>query len=91
MRIAKFDLELPQGFEIFRTHRGTEYRAQVTDGHWKLTNNGNAYATLNQLSLATSGNTENAWRNWYFQGKDGRSYLVEKLRSDITPNVRHLL
>lgn len=91
MRIAKFDLDLPEGFEIFRTHKGTEYRANATNGYWKLANDGQVYTTLNQLSLATSGNTENAWRNWYFKAKDGRNYLVEKLRNDITPNVRHLL
>ena len=88
---ARFGIELPEGFEIFRNHKGTEYRAKAYTGKWKLTSDGREFPSLNQLSRATSGNTENAWRNWYFMGKDGKRYLVEGLRSDIPNNVRHLV
>lgn len=88
---ARFDVVLPQGFEIFRTYKGTNYRAHAVDGHWKLLTTGQLYNSLNQLSRAASGNIENAWRNWYFMGKDGKRHLVEGLRNDVTPNVRHLI
>lgn len=90
-RVARFDIELPEGFEIFRTYKGTEYRANAIDGKWRLASTGKDFDTLNQLSRATSGNIENAWRNWNFRGKDGKTYKIEGLRSDIRPNVRHQL
>lgn len=85
----RFDISLPEGFEIFRVYKGTEYRAKASGGRWALSD-GRVFASLNQLSKATSGNTENAWRNWYFMGKDGKRHLVEGLRQDIPNNVRHL-
>ena len=85
----RFDVSLPDAFEIFRVYKGTEYRAKASGGRWVLSD-GRGFASLNQLSRATSGNTENAWRNWYFMGKDGKRHLVEGLRKDIPNNVRHL-
>jgi hypothetical protein len=90
-RETRFDITFPDGFEIYRRYKGTEYRARASGGLWRLDANGHAYGSINQLSRATSGNVENAWRNWNFTGKDGKSYKIEKLRNDITPNVRHLL
>lgn len=90
-RDPRFDVTLPEAFEIFRNYKGTEYRARATGGQWLLVSTGTAYPTLNQLSRAVSGNVENAWRNWYFMGKDGKRHLVEGLRNDITHNVRHLM
>lgn len=87
----RFDVTLSEGFEIFRRHKGTEYRARAISGRWQLVGTGKSYPSLNQLSRATSGNIENAWRNWNFTGKDGRVHKIEALRNDITPNVRHLL
>ena len=87
---SRFDIELPEGFEIFRNYKGTDFRAKAFAGQWRLAD-GRMFPTLNQLSRATSGNTENAWRNWYFQGSDGKRYLVEGLRNDIPHNVRHLI
>jgi len=87
----RFDLVLPAGFEIFRNYKNTEFRARAAGGKWLLLNDGQSYPSLHQLSRATSGNIENAWRNWYFMGKDGKRYLVERLRNDIQNNVRHLL
>ncbi len=89
-RESRFDISFPEGFEIFRIYKGTEFRAKAMGGQWHLINSGATYKTLNQLSKATSGNIENAWRNWYFMGSDGFRHLVEGLRNDITPNVRHL-
>lgn len=89
-RDSRFDISFPEGFEIFRTYKGTEFRAKATGSQWHLINTGASYNTLNQLSRATSGNIENAWRNWYFMGSDGQRHLVEGLRNDVTPNVRHL-
>jgi hypothetical protein len=88
---ARFDLVLPEGFEIFRNYKGTEFRARATGGKWLLLQDGKLYPSLNQLSRATSGNIENAWRNWYFVAQDGKRYLIERLRNDVQPNVRHLL
>jgi hypothetical protein len=90
-REPRFDVTLPEGFEIFRNYKGTEYRARAINGKWVLVGTGKEFDSLNKLSRATSGNIENAWRNWNFMGKDGKRHKIEGLRNDITPNVRHLL
>jgi len=87
---SRFDIKLPEGFEVFRVYKGVEYRAKAINDGWLLASNGKTYPSINQLSKAVSGNIENAWRNWYFMGSDGKRHLVEKLRNDIVPNVRHL-
>jgi hypothetical protein len=76
----RFGIELPEGFEIFRIYKGTEYRAKAQGGQWVLPD-GRSYPSLNQLSRATSGNIENAWQNWYFLGSDGRRQLITGLRN----------
>jgi hypothetical protein len=88
---ARFNVELPEGFEIFRFYKGKEYRATATNGKLELKGTKQTYPTLNQLSRAVSGNIENAWRNWYFTGRDGQRHLIEGLRSDAKRSVRHLM
>jgi hypothetical protein len=76
----RFGIELPEDFEIFRTYKGTEYRAKAVNGKWLLMSTGDMYPSLNQLSRAVSGNVENAWNNWYYLDKNGKRQLVRKLR-----------
>jgi hypothetical protein len=79
-REARYGLELPEGFEIFRVYKGADYRATAVDGQWVLINSGNTYPSLHKLSRAVSGNVENAWNNWYFQSRFGSRRLVSELR-----------
>jgi hypothetical protein len=79
-RDPRFGIELPEGFEIFRTYRGTEYRAKATGGKWQLLSTGSSYPSLNQLSRAIGTSVENAWQNWYYTGTDGKRQLVTNLR-----------
>jgi len=76
----RFGIELPEGFEIFRVYKGTEFRAKAVDGKWLLMSTGDMYPSLNQLSRAVSGNVENAWNNWYYLDKSGKRQLVHHLR-----------
>jgi hypothetical protein len=86
----RYGVELPTGFEIFRTYKGKEYRAKAVNGQWLLMSTGAMYPTLNQLSRAVSGNVENAWINWYFRNATGQRRLVSELRKVPTaePLVR---
>jgi hypothetical protein len=84
---ARFDIELPEGFEIFRTYLGVEYKARATNGRWLLLSNGQTYPSLNQLSKAIGTGVENAWYNWYFTGKDGKRTLVTALRTTTMANL----
>jgi hypothetical protein len=79
-RDPRFGIELPEGFEIFRTYKGTEYRAKAVNGQWILMSTGNMYPSLNQVSRAVTGKVENAWINWYFTAPDGKRRLVMGLR-----------
>jgi len=78
---------LPEGFEIFRTYKGKRIRAQARDGKWVVPETGDAYASLNLLSHAITGNNENTWRNWYFLER-GTRVLIDALRhrSPKTPD-----
>lgn len=87
----RFDINLREGLEIFRNYKGKEYRAKAISQQWMRTDTGISYPSLNRLSKSVSGNVENAWRNWYFMGTDGKRHLIEGLRNDIHPSVRHLL
>lgn len=81
-RDPRFGIELPEGFEIFRTYLGVEYRAKATGGKWQLKNTGILYPSLNQLSRAIGTSNENAWYNWYYLGSDGKRHLVTALRKN---------
>ena len=80
-RDPRFGIELPEGFEIFRTYLHVEYRAKAISGKWQLQSTGKAYPSLNQLSRAIGAKIENAWQNWYYTGTDGKRHLVDSLRS----------
>jgi hypothetical protein len=73
-------VHFPEGFEIFRTYLGTDYRAQASEGHWVLRNDGRPYGSLNELSQAIGAKIENAWVNWFFLGPDGARKPVSDLR-----------
>jgi hypothetical protein len=79
-RDPRFGIELKEGFEIFRTYQGKEYRATAVGGMWRLENTGAEYPSLNQLSRAIGTSVENAWRNWYFTDSNGKRQLVQALR-----------
>jgi hypothetical protein len=79
-RDSRFGFEVPEGFEIFRTYLGTDYRAMAKDGSWVLAHTGKSYPSLNQLSRAIGAKVENAWQNWYFTGADGKRQLITSLR-----------
>src|SRR5215813_11112660 len=65
-RDVRYGMEVPEGFEIFRTFRGTDYRAKATGGKWLLMSTGDTHASLNELSRAIGANSENAWVNWFY-------------------------
>jgi hypothetical protein len=70
-------VKIPHGFEIYRTYKGKEYRAQAIQGFWFW--NGTGYPTLNELSSAIGISHENAWASWFYDEK-GRRYPVSNLR-----------
>jgi hypothetical protein len=79
-RDPRFNIELPEGFEVFRTYLGKEYRARASDGAWVLATDGKKYPSFNQLSTAIGAKTENSWRNWYYLGPNGNRHLIDSLR-----------
>lgn len=79
----------PAGFEIFRTYRGREYRAQVVGGLWHRWDVREVYPSLNKLSDSI-GASENAWDGWLYRDeKTGEVKAISALRD---PNkIRHRL
>ena len=88
---ARFRVELPEGFEIYRVYKGQEIRARASKGKLELIGSGQFFPSFNQLSRAATGNIENAWKNWFFIGRDGKRHPIEGLRSDSKRSVRHLM
>jgi hypothetical protein len=68
------------GFEVFRTYLGVEYRARITSGKWVLESDGRTFQSLNEVSRAIGAKTENAWLNWLYLDDRGTRHPVSKLR-----------
>jgi hypothetical protein len=82
-RDARYGVEVPEGFKIFRTYRGTDYRAKANAGRWLLMNTGNTYPSLNELSRAIGANNENAWVNWFCPDpKNPKGVAIGTLRDE---------
>jgi|SRR6185312_4657567 len=77
---ARSGLHFPQGFIIFRTYKGQDYRATASDGEWHLEGHLPSYPTLSALSSAIGAKTENAWLGWRFIANDGQAKFVAVLR-----------
>lgn len=75
----RYGVKFPEGFEIYRTYLGSEYRAKAVAGSWLLINTGDMHPTLNALSTAIGAKTENAWINWFFDD-EGKRRPVSDLR-----------
>jgi hypothetical protein len=78
---ARFEVRLPEGFEIFRTYKGQEYRARATQGKWVLLNDNRTFPSLNKLSWAIVNGNENAWYNWKFKNAHGEENYIHALRN----------
>lgn len=79
----------PEGFEVFRTYHGLEYRARVSGGTWVLQNDGRPCRSLNELSRAIGAKSENAWLNWLYIDQEGGRHPVSTLRDPATIATRH--
>ena len=69
-----------EGFGVFRTYLGVEYRARITGGEWVLEDDGRAFQSLSELSRTIGAKTENAWLNWLYLDDRGLRHPVSKLR-----------
>jgi hypothetical protein len=78
-RDPRYGVEVPEGFEIYRTYLGKERRARATGGLWLL-DDGTTHPTVNELSEAIGVVTENAWKNWFFTDSSGRRQVLSSLR-----------
>lgn len=76
------------GFEVFRTYLGVEYRARITSGKWVLESDGRTFQSLNELSRAIGARTENAWLNWLYLDERGMRHPVSKLRDPSVIAIR---
>lgn len=79
-RDARYGVEFAEGFEIFRTYLGRDFRAKATAGSWVLSETGDMYPSLNALSSAIGARTENAWKNWHYVDENGHRATVSILR-----------
>lgn len=76
----RFGVHFPDGFEIFRTYLGQEYRARALNSSWLLMNDSKPYHSLNELSKAVGAKVENAWLNWFYNTPDGQRRPISTLR-----------
>lgn len=80
-------VQFPQGFEIFRTFKGTVFRAVAEGGVWRLPD-GRTAPSLNSLSAMIGAPTENAWMGWrYYDNR--KVQLIDVLR-DSKGNARRI-
>ncbi|MDR3644145.1 MAG: hypothetical protein P4M02_03620 [Clostridia bacterium] len=83
----RFGVYFPPGFEVFRTYKGKDFRAYVSDGKWQLEGHMVPLDTLSALSAKIGAQTENAWMGWRYKAKDGSQPFISELRdpSKIVP------
>jgi hypothetical protein len=81
-RDPRYGVEFEEGFEIFRTYLGKNYRAKAVAGHWLLMETGDLHPSLNALSCAIGATTENAWLNWFYVDGMGNRAAISALRDD---------
>jgi len=74
------DIRFPEGFEIFRTYKGTQYRARATNNQWLLLNNKKTYSSLHKLGAAIVAGPENAWYSWKYRAENGKDLIIHELR-----------
>ena len=88
----RYGVNFPEGFEIFRCYKGTDYSAKATSRAWLLMNTGDLYGSPNRLSKAI-GAQEDAWEGWRYRDEDGQVHPIGELRdeSKITKRRRHKL
>ncbi|MBI3451614.1 MAG: hypothetical protein HY057_02030 [Rhodospirillales bacterium] len=75
----RYGVRFPEGFEIFRNYKNTNYRAKVTAGRWLLLNSGDTHDSLNALSKSI-GASENSWINWRYRDQNGDEKAIDALR-----------
>ncbi len=69
----------PEGFTIFRNHKGKSVTATVTFGRWVM-DDGRKAKSINELSRKLLGLIENAWLAWQYRDENGRSRPINALR-----------
>jgi hypothetical protein len=74
-------VKLEENFEIFRSYKGTQFRARATGGEWLLLNDNSRHPSLHKLSWHVIKGPENAWYGWKYLGKDGKNHYVHTLRA----------
>jgi hypothetical protein len=74
-------LTFSEGFEIFRTYKGNDFRAKATSGAWLLLNTGDLYYSLNRLSKSI-GAQEDAWHGWRYRDEGGNVHVINELRDE---------
>lgn len=81
VRDSRTGVVFPEGFRVHRRYKGERYAAIATGGHWRREDTGQSYPSLNQLNGSIVAGTENVWNgNWKFDGPDGKSQSIAKLR-----------
>lgn len=78
----RYGVEVPSGFEIFRTYKGKDYKAQAIQGFWIYNSKG--YPSLNELNTAIGISHENAWSAWRYHDDKGRQRPLTDLRDPST-------
>lgn len=74
-------VNFPGGFTIFRTYKRKEYSAVAENGHWRRTDNGKTYNSLNLLNASITAGNENVWSGtWKFKEHDGTIKSIDALR-----------
>jgi hypothetical protein len=71
----------PKGFLVFRGYKGQHFEAEALNGEWKRRDNGQRYASLNQLNASIVRGNENIWNgNWKYKNEKDEIASIADLR-----------
>ncbi len=75
------NVHFPEAFEVFRTYKNREYRAEVHNGVWVRQDTGEQFPTLNKLNRSITPSRESVWNGaWRYITEDGSNRSIHVLR-----------
>ena len=77
---ARYGTHFAEGFEVFRTYKGRQFKACVSNGLWRINGQAIIADTMNKLSASIGIKGENAWENWSYLTPSGCREKVSELR-----------
>lgn len=78
---ARNGVHFGEGFEVFRSYKGKQFKAIAQNGEWLRPDTGERFQSLSALNQSIVAGNENVWNgNWKFREENRKPQSINKLR-----------